>query len=231
MKKIFFSFTYVVILFLFLSCSKGSSGTAMLNLGEIRVVPDPDALESRDGRPFAENLATVFTVLPGPYEFVWEEIKDDHGALGYEQCVPKLKLKLRLNKKLQYTTKITDRETSDFLSGKVVVPGSFKSLYTFHFLDAEGKENFSDGIYREMLDTHDLANIWSADENRIIDNTDGLLDFYRFLTGESGNEFELVVPCQVVRCSKIKTLLENTKSLIIKAHSGYYFQVWKVVDL
>ena len=42
MKRLLFSITNLVAIFLLLGCSKGSSGTAMLNLGEIRVIPNPE---------------------------------------------------------------------------------------------------------------------------------------------------------------------------------------------
>lgn len=238
MKRLLFSITNLVAIFLLLGCSKGSSGTAMLNLGEIRVIPDPEQMEKRggdDSKRFIEELATVFTVAPGPYEFIWDELKHEDGTMGSEQCSTKLKLKLKLNKKLQYIPDKTSAEGTKFLSGKDVVPDSFRNLYVFDFLDAEGKtrleiEDFEKSQY--ILFT-DLDTIWGADgrvSNK--DNTDGLLDFYRFLTGESGDEYELVIDCHIQLCSKIKKIIEANKSMIIKAcTSGGNFRYWKVVDL
>ena len=79
----------------------------------------------------------------------------------------------------------------------------------------------------------DIEDIWGAD-GRISfkKNTDGLLDFYRFLTGESGNEFELVIDGHIQRCSDIKTIIEKNKSMIVYAsQAGGCFRDWKVVDL
>ena len=47
MKRLLFSITNLVAIFLLLGCSKGSSGTAMLNLGEIRVIPNPEQMKER----------------------------------------------------------------------------------------------------------------------------------------------------------------------------------------
>ena len=238
MKKILFSVTNLVAIFLFLGCSNGSSGTAMLNLGEIRVISNPEQMEERgsdEKKLFIEELATVFTVAPGPYEFIWEELKNADGAMGYEQCSTKIKLKLTLNKKLQYIPDKTSKEGNDLLTGKDVVPSSFSSLYQLYFLNAEGKRYLDDLEYDESryLLYGDIEDIWGAD-GRISHkkNTDGLLDFYRFLTGESGNEFELVIDCGIHLCSDIKTILEKNKSMVIYANSyGGNFRDWKVVDL
>lgn len=238
MKRLLFSITNLVAIFLLLGCSKGSSGTAMLNLGEIRVIPNPEQMKERgenDKKRFIEELATVFTVAPGPYEFIWDELKNADVAMGYEVCSTKLKLKLKLNKKLQY---IPEKDTSngkDFLSGKDVVPYDFRHLYKFNFLDAEGKTRLEIKDYEKshyILEA-DLENISGAD-GRIShkDNTDGLLDFYRFLTGESGDEYELVIDCGIQSCSDIKKVIEANKSMIIKASTyGGSDRCWKVVDL
>lgn len=238
MKRLSFSITNLVAIFLLLGCSKGSSGTAMLNLGEIRVIPNPEQMKERgedDKKRFIEELATVFTVAPGPYEFIWDEMKNDDGFMGYEQCSTKLKLKLKLNKKLQYIPEKDTSEGKDFLSGKDVVPYSFRDLYEFNFLDAEGKTRLEIKDYEksQYILEADLENIWGAD-GRISckDNTDGLLDFYRFLTGESGDEYELVIDCKIQLCSKIKKIIEANKSMIIKACTyGGSSRYWKVVDL
>ena len=105
MKKFLFSAFAFVIGLLLTSCGNGSSGTAMLDL-DVRIMPNKGVQEWLDrSKPEEkqkyESFSNLFTVLPGPYEFTWEELKNEDGASGYEQCATKLKVKLRLNKTLK----------------------------------------------------------------------------------------------------------------------------------
>lgn len=196
--------------FLLASCSNGSSGTRMLNLGEVRVVP----VEKSES---AQAVASLFTVAPGPYEFVWEEMKNRDTAAGYEQCITRLKLKLvkSNNKKLVFGY------AKDTKPGES--PKYFNLMFNFKALDAEGNDMFVGGLQPQ------LANI-NEDDGKIgpKENVDGLIDFYRFLTGESGNEHELVLDCGVQSCKKIEDILEKTKGLVVEIEDMSFT---KVVDM
>ena len=206
MKK----FNFVVLFFtaiLLAGCSNGSSGTKMLNLGEVRVVPDEKS-ES------AQAVASLFTVAPGPYEFVWEEIKNRDTAAGAEQCITRLKLKLVKNN----NKKLVFGYAKNTKPGEA--PTYFNQLFKFKALDAEGNDMYVGGLQPQ------LANI-NVDDGKIgsKENVDGLIDFYRFLTGESGNEHEIVLDCGVQSCKEIEDILEKTKGLVIEIKHMSYTEV------
>ena len=99
MKKFFNLLKVMISVLVLASCGNGSSGTQMLNLGDVRIVLDEE--KDSPNKAFVaceELLMNLFTVLPGPYEFTWTELENEDGSMGYEQCRTQLKIKLKLNK-------------------------------------------------------------------------------------------------------------------------------------
>ena len=223
MKKLLFCVFVFVTVLLVSSCSNGSSGTTMLDI-DVRIVPHPGVKErlekaSPEKKQIFEDFSNLFTVLPGPYEFTWEELKNEDGSIGYEQCATKLKIRLRLNKTLKriiqphgggvyYTFK------DDKLLEKIL------SFYEFAMFNSEGKTD------RELSDENDdhtelflrpeLKNIWGADGKiGFKENKDGILDFYHFLTSKPGTEFDLILDCGIHLCKEIEDMIAYNKGLYI----------------
>jgi len=223
MKKILFSVFALVTALLVSSCGSGSSGTAMLDL-DVRIMPNKDAQQwlersKPEAKQYFEEFSNLFTVLPGPYEFTWEELKNQDGASGYEQCATKLKIRLRLNKTLKpgIDNGYADgRQMSEERMMEAVL-GS----YHFEMFNAEGKTQSE--VYQEddenskLFLSPGLANVWGANGKiGSKKNTDGILDFYHFLTSEPGTEFDLILDCQIQQCKEIEEIIAYNKGLYIQ---------------
>ena len=232
MRKCIDSVLTIAAALFFTNCGNGSSGTAMLDL-DVRVMPDSYIMErsNPEEKQKIEDFSNLFTVLPGPYEFTWEELKNQDGETGREQCSTKLKIKLRLNKTLKPFIKshfsfeegepYTDEEMIDII----------KRLYKFEMFNSEGK------TYMELADENDdhrgllleawLDTIWGIDGKLgHKENKDGILDFYHFLTSKPGTEFDLIIDCTTQLCKDIENKMEYTKGLyiIIGDASRYNFK-------
>lgn len=223
MRKFCFSMFAVVTALLFSNCSNGSSGSKMLDL-DVRIIPSKGTQEWLDrSKPEEkqrfEDLTNLFTVLPGPYEFTWEELKNQDGSAGAEQCSTKLKIKLRLNKTLKPLIHISWHDGEPFTDEEMI--DVIKRLYKFEMFNSEGK------TYMELVDEHDdnrmlllraeLENIWGVDGKiGYKENKDGLLDFYHFLTSKPGTEFDLIIDCSIQQCKEIENMMEYTKGLYIE---------------
>jgi hypothetical protein len=225
MKKIIFSVFAFVTALLVSSCGNGSSGSTMLDL-DVRIMPNKDAQQWLDrtepkNKQNFEDVSNLFTVLPGPYEFTWEELKNQDGSAGYEQCATKLKIKLRLNRTLKPLIHsgwhdgelYTDEEMIDVI----------KRLYQFEMFNSEGKtyselyDAHEDDEHRMLLFDAELGTIWGIDGKiGYKENKDGLLDFYHFLTSKPGTEFDLIIDCHIQLCKEIENMMEYTKGLYIE---------------
>lgn len=219
-KKYLIALAVVAVLFfIFKGCGNGSSGSAMLDL-DIRILPSSVTTETLDHasgyrnynecKQYAEDFLDIFTVLPGPYEFTWEELKNTDGALGFEQCSTKLKIKLRLNKTLKINFGNEEKNID-----------KIKFIYTFEMFNSEGKTkgqlfDENDMDHATMLMDPDLLYIHGVDgKHGSKMNTDGLRDFYHFLTDKPGTELDLIVDCGVHPCRKIEDMMEYNKGLYI----------------
>lgn len=219
MMKKFFNLLKVMISVLVLaSCGNGSSGTQMLNLGDVRIVLDEE--KDSPNKAFVaceELLMNLFTVLPGPYEFTWTELENEDGSMGYEQCRTQLKIKLKLNKSLN--------SACEYYSGKPLSEQDImKALenerwFSFEMLSAEGKTVHDDSDNIMLFLQPDLFLLWGAD-GKIGHNTDGVLDFYHFLISDPGTEHELVLDCGVFLCKEIENVIEFNKGMKVVIKKG-----------
>ena len=220
MKKILFSVFAFVAVLLLSSCGNGSSGTTMLDL-DVRIMPDKEdtRMNDPDHRQEVETLCNLFTVLPGPYEFIWEELKNQDGRTGYEQCATKLKIKLRLNKTLK--PGLDYHYADKRMMNEEAMIKAISDSYAFHMFNSEGK------TFRELSDENsdqlgliidpELNNLWGADGKiGYKKNTDGLLDFYHFLTSKPGTEYTLTLDCQIHLCKEIEDIIAYNKGLYIE---------------
>ena len=204
---------------LFVNCGSGSSGTAMLDL-DVRIIPYERTTESleREGTPekrqYVDDFLNLFTVLPGPYEFTWEELKNQDSGVGNESCSTKLKMKLRLNKTLKLHGIDEEKAMEE-------IRRAYQYLEMFN---SEGKTflnlmDENDSEHAMLLLRPSLYDIWGVDGKLgRKDNTGGLRDFYHFMTSKPGTEFDLVVDCGIQHCKEIKDQLEYTKGLYIKVN-------------
>ena len=222
-KLLFYAFAFATGL-VFTSCGSGSSGTTMLDL-DVRIMPNKEAQQwlercKPDEKQYFEDFSNLFTVLPGPYEFTWEELKNQDSAAGYEQCATKLKIRLRLNKTLKPGI---DNGYADgrLMSEERMMEAVLRS-YHFEMFNAEGKTRSE--VYKEddnensmLFLSPDLENVWGAN-GKISSkkNTDGILDFYHFLTSEPGTEFDLILDCQIQQCKGIEDIIAYNKGLYIQ---------------
>ncbi len=217
-KKYLIALAVVVVFLLFKGCGNGSSGSKMLDL-EVRIIPDTD--ENRfSNRPeeklFFEKFANLFTVLPGPYEFTWEELKKRDTAVGYEQCSTKLKIRLRRTNLV-----IKPNPNSEFLTDDESRMKTIIDSYDFALFDSEGNtwltkvSDFDDENI--LLRIHPvLDTVWGADgKGSPQKNEDGMRDFYHFLMSEPGTEFDLVLDCLTHPCRLIDDIIEFNKGLNI----------------
>lgn len=222
-KKLFNVFVFATVLLLS-SCSNGSSGTAMLDL-DIRIKPSERVQELLDhGSPkdkqLFEDFSNLFTVLPGPYEFTWEELKNQDGSIGREQCATKLKIRLRLNKTLKPGMKWTAKK---MMSEEDMIK-AISNSYSFDMFNSEGKtfselydENSNDDHVMLMTLDPDLETL--SGEYGHKKNTDGLLDFYHFLTSKPGTEFDLILDCGIQLCKDIEDMIAYNKGMYIIINS------------
>ena len=224
MKKFLFSAFAFVIGLLLTSCGNGSSGTAMLDL-DVRIMPNKGVQEWLDrSKPEEkqkyESFSNLFTVLPGPYEFTWEELKNQDGATGYEQCSTKLKIKLRLNKTLKPLIHSGWHDGEPYTDEEMVE--AILGLYEFAMFNAEGKtsrdlsaENAADDYYRLFLDPSLKYKRGVNGKINSTDNKDSILDFYHFLIDKPGTEFDLMLDCNIMGCKDIKDIIAYNKGLFI----------------
>lgn len=212
-KNVFLFLTIVVLAFFFNSCSNGSSGTTTLNLGDVRLNVVGGNEKSSTYPALKDLLENMFIVLPGPYEFTWTELDNVDGSIGREQCRTQLKIKLKLKKSLKdvrhfYGGKpVTEEEVMEAIEGH---------LFRFMMLDSEGRTSHEneDGIMLYLYP--ELKNLWGTD-GRISSkkNTDGILDFIRFLFSEPGTEYELVLDCSIALCKEIDDMIGFNKGMRI----------------
>ena len=219
----------IAVAFLFASCGNGSSGTAMLDL-DVRIVPAKNTVDVKewlDGsnpeeKQIFEDFSNLFTVLPGPYEFTWEELKNQDGRVGYEQCATKLKIRLRLNKTLKpgnILNRYGHAKGREYIEEEMLK--SVLSAYVFEMFNSEGKISMEVGKENDhehylLFLRPDLSNVWGAD-GRISfkENTDGIRDFYQFLTSAPGTEFDLILDCGIQLCKDIEDIIDYNKGLYI----------------
>lgn len=219
MKKVINLLKVMISVLVLASCSNGSSGTQMLNLGDVRIVCDDEGDNSnKDFVACKELLMDLFTVLPGPYEFTWTELKQD-GFVGYEQCRTQLKIKLKLNKSLNSACEYYSGKP---LSEQVIMKALEKpslQWFSFEMLNAEGKTMHDDNSM--LFLKPDLFTLWGADGKiSFKDNTDGVLDFYHFLISDPGTEYELVLDCGIYLCKEIENVIEFNKGMKVVIKSG-----------
>ena len=212
MKKILFSVFAFLVILLLSSCSNGSSGTAMLDL-DIRIMPDKEDTRMNDPRhrQEVETLCNLFTVLPGPYEFTWDELKNVDGTTGREQCSTKLKIKLRLNKTLKSMSWGNKPLTEEKMLETV------GKSYDFEAFNAEGKiSNEVDIEFYTLFLQPELEKVWGADGKiSYKENIDGIRDFYQFLTSKPGTEYTLILDCGIHLCKDIEDAMAYTKGIFI----------------
>ena len=223
MKKFICCVFAFVTALLVSSCGNGSSGSTMLDL-DVRIVPHPLAKErlekvKPEERQKFEDFSNLFTVLPGPYEFTWEELKNQDGAAGYEMCSTKLKIKLRLNKTLK--PGIANGNFSGRLMTEEEMMKAVIDSYEFGMFNSEGKtfkelSDENDNEHSMLLFTPGLRYLYGVNGKLgSTDNKDGILDFYHFLTNKPGTEFDLVLDCGAQLCKDIENMLEYNKGLCI----------------
>ena len=220
MKKFFNLLKVMISVLVLASCGNGSSGTQMLNLGDVRIVlAEEEKFPDKAFDACEELLMNLFTVLPGPYEFTWTELENQDSGVGYEQCRTQLKIKLKLNKSLN--------SACEYYSGKPLSEQDIlKALederwFSFEMLSAEGKTLHDDSDNIMLFLKPDLFSLWGAD-GKIShkDNTDGVLDFYHFLISEPGTEHELVLDCGICSCKDIEDVIEFNKGMKVVIHNG-----------
>ena len=221
MKKVIIYLFSVIAAFLFINCSNGSSGTAMLNL-DVRIMPDETTKEHLENevlfntsrwkweKKCYDDFSTLFTVLPGPYEFTWQELKNLDGAAGHEQCATKLKIRLRLNK----TFKPVFNSRYGYTEEALLKALGLGSIYSFEAFNAEGKTSGEDSKNILLYLQPDLGYSTKDDASDLIqDNEDGIRDFYHFLTSKPGTEFDLIIDCGVHPCKDIEDIIEYNKGI------------------
>ena len=228
MKKVIIYLFTVISAFLFINCSNGSSGTAMLNL-DVRIIPSEDVKEKLEEKmnPDSwkkrhdnfEDFSNLFTVLPGPYEFVWEELKNVDGQAGNEMCHAKLKIRLRLNKTLKSETYYGYKMTEKYMMDRVV------EAYRFAMFNPDGKTEFNlldenDEHYRLFFNPQLLYVTGVDGKIASKKNTDGILDFYHFVTSKPGTEFDLILDCGCALCKDIEEMIEYNKGMYIMLMSA-----------
>ena len=230
-KKYLIALAVVAVLFfLFKGCGNGSSGSKMLDL-EVRVVPLPD--EDRfqnhpEEKHFFENYSNLFTVLPGPYEFTWEELKNQDSALGFEQCSTKLKVRLRRS-----NLKITPNSNSEYLKDDESRMKRILDSYNFKMFNSEGKTTLdldtgSSDCSIFLYLKPELVNLWGSDGKiGFKKNEDGIRDFYHFLTSEPGTEYDLILDRGIHSCRKLEDILEFNKGLNIYIDARYNYELYK----
>lgn len=228
MKKFLFSAFAFATGLLFTSCGNGSSGSTMLDL-DVRIVPHPFVKErlekaipeerQKDEQKI-EDFSNLFTVLPGPYEFTWEELKNEDGATGYEMCATKLKVKLRLNKTLKPLIHSGWHDGQPYTDEEMVE--AILGFYEFAMFNAEGKtdrdlsaENADGDYYRLFLKPSLRFKRGVNGKIGSTDNKDDILDFYHFLTDKPGTEFDLMLDCGHMLCKDIKDIIAYNKGLFI----------------
>ena len=229
MRKFCFSMFAVVAALLFTNCSSGSSGSKMLDL-DVRIIPLPDEdrfLNHPEEKQFYENYSNLFIVLPGPYEFTWEELKNQDGAVGYEQCSTKLKVRLRRSNLV-----IKSNNSSEYLDDEMRIERIIDS-YSFKMFNSEGKTTLdldpgsSDGSILLYLKP-ELVNLWGSDGKiGFKKNEDGIRDFYHFLMSEPGTEYDLILDCGIHSCKKIEDIIEFNKGLNIYIDARYNLEISK----
>lgn len=229
-KKYLIALAVVVVFLLFKGCGNGSSGSKMLDL-EVRIIPDTDENRFSSNRPeeklFFENFANLFTVLPGPYEFTWEELKKRDTAVGYEQCSTKLKIRLRRTNLV-----IKPNPNSEFLRDDERRMETIIDSYRFDSFDSEGNTlgkfigSGSGDEYIHLWLRPVLHTVWGADgKGGYQKNEDGMRDFYHFLMSEPGTEFDLVLDCEIQPCRYIDDIIEFNKGLNIYISSEYNYKL------
>ena len=231
MKKILFSVLTLFAAVLLTGCGNGSSGTKMLDL-DVRYAPtDEDKQDAEKSyykdRELFEGFTNLFTVLPGPYEFTWEELKNQDGATGREMCSTKLKIRLRLNKTLKPV------DDGGYEPGEEKRMDNLARSFFFYGFNAEGKTLLE--LADENDDNSSLLFVGSLDVINGVDgkigfkkNTDGMRDFYQFLTGKSGTEFDLIIDCGIQLCKDIENIMAYNKGMYIRPNkaittSGYKY--------
>lgn len=231
MKKIFMSVLTIAAALFFTNCSNGSSGTAMLDL-DVRICPNKDAQSWYDRskaeeKQMYDDFCNLFTVLPGPYEFTWEELKNQDGATGYEQCATKLKIRLRLNKTLKAGIDNGYADGRQMNEERMIE--AISRAYDFQMVNSEGKSSMEDGEHITLFFKPDLNTKWGADGKiGATENKDAILDFYHFLTSEPGTEFDLILDCGIQQCKAIEDMIEFNKGLYIQPTTDVWRSNFKV---
>jgi len=238
MKKILLFMLAITAMLLLSSCGSNSSGSAMLSLNvkdvrvsdrlqeeaeKIKQKPESERFNwEKEKLKTIESFDNLFTVLPGPYEFKWSEVQDIDNGAGNEVSETELKLRLRLNKTIkvdpEYANKTDEKEISKELS----------QYFHFYMLDADGKTSIQYVEEGDALGAVVFLNpkiLWQNNGKiASIENTDGMLDFYHFLTSKPGTEFDLVISCGVQRSENMEKVLELNKGMkIIADFSQYHF--------
>ena len=229
MRKFCFCMFAVVTTLLFTNCSNGSSGSKMLDL-EVRIIPLPDEdrfQNQSEEKLFFENYSNLFTVLSGPYEFIWDELKNQDGAVGYEQCSTKLKVRLRRSNLV-----IKSNNSSEYLDDEMRMERIIDS-YSFEMFNSEGKTTLdldpgsSDGSILLYL-RPELKNLWGSDGKiGFKKNEDGIRDFYNFLMSEPGTEYDLILDCGIHPCKRLEDIIEYDKGLNIYIDSRNNYELSK----
>ena len=206
MKRFYLFVTVLAIMGFATSCGNNVSdnGSAMLDLSiRMRPISEPSGDIQKT---LLEKVSSIFTVLPGPYEFTWARLP--HHRYLYART---LKLKLRLDRPIKFKgIRYSANETLEDM---------LKHAYYFEAFNAEGGTDFEDafhlwllhGLWESNGEEKDASGEWRIYTK---ENTDGLRDFANFLQSEPGTEFELALDGGLGR--DIKKDIESTKGVYIE---------------
>ena len=174
MKKEYIIYLVVIaVLFLiYKSCHhSASSGSKMINL-DVRVITEPCISDNPKIKQYSEQFANLFSVLPGPYELIWEPSKYT------DMSSVKLKIRLRRN---NTSVKLYSDSWSPEVREKEIL--GIDHIYDFEMFNSEGK-TYVDNLKENRLFIR-LLHL----------NIDTRHDFYNFLMSAPGTEFDLIIDC------------------------------------
>ena len=176
MKKEYIIYIVViaVLLLIYKSCHySASSGSKMINL-DVRVTTEPCSIHDPKIQQYSEQFVNLFTVLPGPYELIWEP-KEDYP----KSCSVKLKIRLRRN---NTSVKLySDSWSPDVLEKKIQYIDHY---YEFETFNSEG-ETWTGNYEKNRLFLRPKLDL----------DKDVKHDFFYFLMSAPGTEFDLIIDC------------------------------------
>ena len=198
MKKeyIIYLVVIVVLFLIYKSCHYSApSGSKMINL-DVRVTTEPCSIHDPKIQQYSEQFVNLFTVLPGPYELIWEPKEDNPKSYS-------MKLKIRLRRNNTSVKLHSDSWSPEVLEEEIQYIDHY---YEFETFNSEG-ETWTSNYEENRLFLRPKLGL----------DKDVKHDFFYFLMSAPGTEFDLIIDCsdRFGKGGDIDDVIEYNKGLYI----------------